>query len=160
MGVIAGVVVIVLMGAGYLLGERDASMSAALPLQQEKKEAEPERLSLPPDIELADTPAKQEKGLSGRPLIADDYGMLFVFPRDGKHGFWMKDMLQPIDMVWITKDGVIASIDHSVSPETYPTIFMAPVPTRYVLETRAGYAKAHGWEAGKRIELGAYAIEE
>ena len=104
-------------------------------------------------FEIADTPEKQQKGLGGRSEIPDNYGMLFVFPIADRYSFWMRDMLVPIDIVWLTDDGTIFQIDHSVSPDTYPATITASKPTRYVLETRAGYALDHGWEIGTKIPL-------
>ncbi len=104
-------------------------------------------------FEIADTPQTQRKGLGGRTPIPDDYGMLFVFPEKGRYGIWMKDMVEPIDIIWLNDDGSIILINHSVSPSTYPEIFYPPVPVTYVLETRAGYALDHGWEVGTKVAL-------
>jgi uncharacterized membrane protein (UPF0127 family) len=104
-------------------------------------------------FEIATSSAAQERGLGGRKTIADNYGMLFVFKEDGKPGFWMKDMLTSIDMVWLTDAGVIASITASVAPETYPNVFYPPRPIRYVLETRAGFSQSRKWMVGTKILL-------
>lgn len=111
---------------------------------------------LPNNIEVADTPEKRVQGLSGRTVVEDDYGMLFVFDIDSQAGFWMKDMHVPIDIMWIANDGTIVHIEHSLSPDTYPEIFTPPYPARYVLETRAGYARNHEWHHGTKLDLGAY----
>jgi uncharacterized membrane protein (UPF0127 family) len=104
-------------------------------------------------FEIADTPAKQELGLGNRSTVPDDYGMLFVFPKDSDPGFWMKDMRVPIDMIWMDSTGTIVKVDPSVSPATYPTVYQSPVPVTYVLETRAGYAADHGWTVGTKAPL-------
>jgi uncharacterized membrane protein (UPF0127 family) len=104
-------------------------------------------------FEVVADQAAQEKGLGGRANITNNYGMLFVFPTDGNYGFWMKDMLASIDMVWISGDGSIASITPSVAPDTYPTVFYPPTPIRYVLETQAGFAMKKGWKIGTKIAL-------
>ena len=111
---------------------------------------------LPTIIEVADTPEKRVQGLSGRKVIEDDYGMLFVFDVDGRAGFWMKDMHVPIDIIWISADGTIVHIEHSLAPDTYPEVFTPPTPARYVLETRAGYAREHDWGTGTKLDLSAY----
>ncbi len=103
--------------------------------------------------EVVTTPAAQERGLGGRAVIPDNYGMLFVFPSDSSYGYWMKDMLAPIDIIWVSLDGTIVTIKSSVSPATYPNVFYPAAPVRYVLETRAGFAAAHGWNVGSRISL-------
>lgn len=113
--------------------------------------------SLPPyalaHIERVEAPAAREQGLSGRADIPEDFGMLFVFPQKDTHVFWMKDMLAPIDIIWLLEDGTIAGIEPSVATSTYPNFFEAPVPVRYVLETKAGTARARGWGAGTQLSL-------
>ena len=108
--------------------------------------------------EIVTTPAEQEKGLGGRKEIPDNYGMLFVFQKKDRYGFWMKDMLTSIDIVWLNDDGTIMKIDANVDPSTYPTPYYPSVPVQYVLETRAGYAMAHDWKVGTALTLpGPYA---
>lgn len=104
-------------------------------------------------VEVVDEPNTRAQGLSGRAVVPDDYGMLFVFPRAELHGFWMKDMEIPIDMVWVNADGTIAGITESVTPETYPTAFYPPSPVPYVLEVRAGLAEERGWATGTPLSL-------
>lgn len=116
----------------------------------------PKREPLPSIIEVANTPEKRVQGLSGRREVLDDYGMLFIFDVEGKSGFWMKDMHVPIDIMWIASDGAIVHIEHALSPDTYPEIFTPSSPARYVLETRAGYAKQHGWKIGTVLDISAY----
>src|SRR3989344_4302445 len=53
-------------------------------------------------IEIGDEEAERAQGLSGRKSLAENEGMLFVFGgKDVKPAFWMKDMLMPIDIIWI-----------------------------------------------------------
>ncbi len=128
--------------------------STPRPLVVEEPLTQAQRLeALPANIELADTPERRTQGLSGRASIEDDYGLLFVFPTDSRHGFWMKDMQISIDMIWISAEGTIVHIEHAVTPATYPTIFTPANPARYVLETRAGYAKDRGWSVGTVLNL-------
>ncbi len=104
-------------------------------------------------FEIADTPQKRQRGLSGRTEIPDEYGMLFVFDTPERQGFWMKDMYVPIDIIWLSDRGEILGIEKSVAPETYPNVFYSPQPVRFVLETRAGFADARGWQVGDSIYL-------
>jgi len=104
-------------------------------------------------IEVVDTEAAREQGLSGRTDVPDNYGMLFVFETKDRYSFWMKDMLVPIDIIWLADDGRIVGIEDSVSPDTYPNSYTAPTPVKYVLETRAGYARDNGWETGTIVPI-------
>jgi uncharacterized membrane protein (UPF0127 family) len=103
--------------------------------------------------EVVTTAAQQEKGLGGRADIPSKYGMLFVFAKDDSYGFWMKDMLSSIDIIWLSDTGAILKIDASVSPSTYPKPFYPPQPVRFVLETRAGEAARYGWTVGTKLPL-------
>lgn len=103
--------------------------------------------------EIVDTPEARAQGLSGRRDIPGGYGMLFVFDTKDRYGFWMKDMFVPIDILWLSDEGIVLDIEEAVSPDTYPAPFYPPVPVRYVLETRAGEARAQGWHVGTTLSL-------
>src|SRR5439155_8271948 len=48
-------------------------------------------------VELALTPADQNRGLMFRQSLGTDEGMLFVFDQQSVHTFWMKNTLIPLD---------------------------------------------------------------
>lgn len=100
----------------------------------------------------------REKGLSGRANIPKDYGMLFVFPEDKKYGFWMKEMLVPIDMFWLDDKGQVVSILQDVATSSYPNVFYPTVPARYVLETVSGFAREHSIATGTPLLLKVFPI--
>ncbi len=108
--------------------------------------------------EVVDTPQSRAKGLSGRASLADDEGMLFIFEHPGKYGFWMKDMLFPIDMIWISENGTVMHIERNVSPESYlqnpPKTFINKADAKYVLELAAGRAEKMGVYLGVKVNLG------
>jgi len=104
-------------------------------------------------FELATTPEAREQGLSGRTNIPHNYGMLFVFNESGTYGFWMKDMKESIDIIWLDEHGTILGIEHAVAPESFPDTFYPPTPARFVLETRAGESELLEWNAGDSIAL-------
>lgn len=104
-------------------------------------------------VEIADTPEARQQGLSGRAGLAPDKGMLFVFPEDGPHAFWMKDMRFSIDIVWLAADGAVVTITHNVSPDTYPHSFRPSAPARYVVELSAGFARKYNLKAGDKAQM-------
>ncbi len=104
-------------------------------------------------FEVVDTEAAREQGLSGRSSIPSNYGMLFVFPQSGDYGFWMKDMLVSIDILWLSEDGTILGIEESVSPASFPATFYPPEPVRYVLETQVGEWQRQGWSIGSVVPI-------
>lgn len=104
-------------------------------------------------IEIADTQALRTKGLSDRETLAPVDGLLFIFEDPGDYGFWMKDMLFPIDIIWISSDYEIVDISTDVQPESFPEVFHASAPVQYVLETEVGFANAHGIALGDKVTI-------
>ena len=90
-------------------------------------------------VEIADTEALRERGLSGRRSLKEGTGMLFVFDTPEKYGFWMKDMKFSIDMLWFDEKSLIW-MERAVSPETYPQVLYPHSPAKYVLEVPAGFS--------------------
>lgn len=105
------------------------------------------------NVELEETPAQQELGLGGRTGLGVNDGMLFIFPDDAQHMFWMKDMQFSIDMIWFSADGTVIYIQPDVSPATYPETFGPAENSRYVLEVPANFAAAHGIKIGDKAAL-------
>ena len=104
-------------------------------------------------IDYALSEAAREKGLGGRTSVPDDYGMLFVFPKDGYYGFWMKDTLVPLDMFWLDDKGHVVYIAQDVATSSFPNVFYPSSLARYVLETAAGFALAHSIATGTPLLL-------
>ena len=105
------------------------------------------------DVKVADTSETQTRGLSGRDFLADNEGMLFIFPESSYRQFWMKDMLIPIDIIWLDQNYRVIDILPSVSPETYPQTFAPPLPAKYVLETAGGWGQKHKIKAGDTADI-------
>lgn len=104
-------------------------------------------------IEYALTEGERERGLGGRESIPANYGMLFVFPTADRYGFWMKDTLVPLDIFWLDDKGQVISIAQDVLPTSYPNVFYPTAPALYVLETAAGFARAHAIATGTPLVL-------
>jgi hypothetical protein len=105
-------------------------------------------------VEVADTPARKRRGLSGRNTLGEGAGMLFPYARAGKHGFWMYDMYFDIDIVWIRGDRVV-DITHGAvhdPPGKLPS-YRPSEPADTVLEVPAGTARRLGWSAGDPVRV-------
>ncbi len=90
-------------------------------------------------LEIADTPSKREKGLMEREKLADNEGMLFIFPQEAKHSFWMYKTLIPLKMIWLDSNWEIVHVEKNVPPcrEENPLrcpTYAPPRPARYVVE--------------------------
>ena len=105
------------------------------------------------NVTLALTEAQQAQGLGGRTGLSSHEGMLFVFPDDAQHMFWMKDMEFSIDMVWFDSSGTVIYIQPNVAPDTYPEAFGPAQGSRYVLELPADFAATYGIKVGDKATL-------
>jgi len=103
-------------------------------------------------VELARTPAEQALGLMFRQELAEDAGMLFVFPSSDRHAFWMKNTLIPLDLIFVDEAGVVAGLVRQAEPHSLE-LRDPGVASRYVLEVRGGWAARHGVEPGARLRI-------
>jgi uncharacterized membrane protein (UPF0127 family) len=98
-------------------------------------------------VVVADTPKKQIQGLSGTLTLPHD-GMLFVFDTPGKPSFWMKDMHYSLDFIWLDADKKVVDTSENISPQTFPNTISPNTDSKYVLETKAGFAKEYDVKVG------------
>ncbi|MEA3272096.1 MAG: DUF192 domain-containing protein [Patescibacteria group bacterium] len=103
-------------------------------------------------VELADTILKRKNGLSNRDNLKGNTGMLFVFNRSGKYGFWMKDMNFPIDIIWI-QNGKIIDVTPNVPPDDQKAIYFSREEVNFVLEISAGFAEENGVKIGESVDI-------
>ncbi len=103
------------------------------------------------EVEVARTPEQHQRGLMNRSRLGPDAGMLFVFAESDRHGFWMKNTLIPLDMIFIGDDGRVAAV-----VERKPLgleVSDGGVASRYVLEVNGGWAASHGVKVGDRVRF-------
>lgn len=111
-------------------------------------------------VEIADTDAARAQGLSDRPALEKNQGMLFVFERADKHSFWMKDMRFPLDVIWFNDNWQVIDLTENISPpptaeqaKNFLTIYQPRAPARYVLEVNAGFIARHDISMGVQVIL-------
>jgi uncharacterized membrane protein (UPF0127 family) len=103
-------------------------------------------------VELALTPAEQNRGLMFRQSLDAAQGMLFVFDQQAVHTFWMKNTLIPLDMLFIDKDRRIVGIVENAEPQT-ETGRSVGKPSQYVLEIGGGLSSKLGFRAGQPVDF-------
>jgi len=101
---------------------------------------------------VADTNASREKGLGDRAGLAQNAGMLFVFPAAGRQCFWMKDMHFSLDMIWTDQSKRVVRVVPELSPSTYPNAYCAD-NAQYVIELNAGQAARAGVRVGEVLNF-------
>lgn len=108
-------------------------------------------------VAVADSPAERMHGLSGCPEIAKDSGMYFFIKPVAQTTFWMKDMLLPLDIIWI-KDGKVLGVATNVPPppagqnDVLLPQYKSPSTVDAVLELPANQAAALNITTGTTIK--------
>lgn len=107
------------------------------------------------EVVYADNNAKRERGLSGQKQMDNGSGMFFVFPEEGNFTFWMKDMLIPLDIVFIDSNFTVVDIKQNEKPcETNPCPqIVSNQNFKYALEINAGWTNAHDLKISDKITV-------
>jgi len=111
------------------------------------------------EVEIVNTQALRTKGLSGRTSLESGRGMFFVFDTKNVNAdFWMKDMLIPLDIIWI-KDGSVIGIVKNAQPPAPGTPddklekYLSPGTIDYALEVNSGFSDQNNIKVSDSITL-------
>ena len=101
-------------------------------------------------VEIAANSAQRGLGLMFREHLADDRGMLLVYPESADHRIWMKNMRIPIRVYWIDENGRVVDLRRLEPCRSSPCpVYAADGHSRFVLELND---TAHPIRRGDRIE--------
>jgi hypothetical protein len=101
-------------------------------------------------VEVARTPAQRAKGLQGRMYLAENRGMLFVFPQEIYPQFWMKETIIPLSIAFINKQKTIIEIQQ-MEPLQTRVRYVPGKPSKYALEMNKGWFAKNGISAGDKL---------
>lgn len=102
------------------------------------------------DIEIADNDEKRAEGLMYRTEMADNQGMLFIFPREEMQSFWMRNTGISLDILFVNADNKIVTIHNhteTYSDNSYPST----APAKFVVEVNAGFCEKYNINEGDKI---------
>ena len=104
------------------------------------------------NVEIANDPISQARGLAGRNSLPENQGMLFLFSDKTTRNFWMAGMRFPLDIIWID-GGTIIGIAENIPPASNRNflIYTSPSPADKVLEINAGLAGKLGIKIGDLV---------
>lgn len=102
------------------------------------------------DVELARSEQEQAIGMMFRRRIPADRGMLFPYDPPQPVAFWMKNTLEPLDLLFIGTDRRILNVATGV-PESLAPIASAGAVVA-VLEIAGGRAAELGIAPGDRVD--------
>ena len=97
-------------------------------------------------VSLAETEEEQMKGLQGVHTLPEDEGVLFVFEEPGEVGFWMKDTLIPLDIIYINDDDEVIAVEQGFPGDE---TILEHSDVKYVLEVN----KDSGIKIGDELDI-------
>ena len=92
-------------------------------------------------LAIADSPGLRATGLMGVYDLGDLDGMLFFWRHEASGGFWMKDTLIPLDIVWFDQSGAFVGRASMVPCTESPCRRYVPgegIDYRYAIEAIPG----------------------
>lgn len=99
----------------------------------------------------AHSPAEHSVGLSETESLEDGQGMLFVYPKEMYHSFWMPGTMKfPIDILFIHGNDAIGRIHEHCEPGAKERFIGKGM---HVLEVPAGFCAKAGIKKGDKIHL-------
>ncbi len=104
------------------------------------------------DIEIAESDYETETGLMYRKGMAENQGMLFIFPDIRQHYFHMKNTEFGLDIIFMDEDRKIVSFQENALPYD-EKLLPSQVPAKYALEINAGLAEKWLLEIGDSVEF-------
>lgn len=112
------------------------------------------------NVDVARSDAERSKGLGGITKLDEKSGMVFIFPKNSKPTFWMKDTKVALDIIWID-DNKIVGINNNVATEidkkdSELKRYQAPTAVDYVLEVNSGFSNTYNIKVGQTI----YGLEQ
>lgn len=102
------------------------------------------------ETELALNDIQRETGMMFRTNMAENAGMLFVFPWPHQTSFWMKNTIVPLSAAYIDPEGVILEI-HDLKPHDTNSVMAASNRIQFVLEVNQGWFDRHNVKTGAVI---------
>lgn len=110
------------------------------------------------EVEVADDPAERAAGLMFRESLADNAGMLFIYPEPQPVQFWMKNTPLSLDIAFVRQDGTIARIAERTIPFSEDLI-PSGENVIAVLEVKGGLMRQLGIDVGDRLRHPGYFTE-
>ncbi|MDP2656515.1 MAG: DUF192 domain-containing protein [bacterium] len=110
---------------------------------------------IPMTVEVADTRAKQEKGLVGRDAPPRGHGMLYVLSNPSRYSYSAEGMIFDVDLIWINDSRLVVDMKAEISSQSVPDTFEPNVPINYILEVPAGFIQRNGIQLGDEVDISA-----
>ncbi len=104
------------------------------------------------NLEVADEISEQLKGLKHRPKLEADQGIYFSFEKHQELTFWMKDVIVPLDIVFLDNNQVVKIVS-SAEPCQEEICLLYKSWGNGAIELKANMANSLGIKVGDKIKI-------
>jgi uncharacterized protein len=104
------------------------------------------------DIEIAETNERRHIGLMFREKMEENQGMLFIFQENEEQGFYMKNTLITLDIIFIDSKKQIIKIYKNTTPLSEESL-PSGKPALYVVEVIGGFTNKFNIKEGDYIDF-------
>ena len=106
---------------------------------------------------VASSPEERLMGLMFREELPVDEGMLFVYDYPLNVSFWMKNVLVPLDIIFLDENGTVinvekADIELNVPDEELKRYFSSS-PAKWIVEINQGLCKLYDIDEGTNVSI-------
>ena len=108
------------------------------------------------DVEIANTPQLQTKGLQYHTPLSYDQGMLFTFAQPQVVPIWMKEMQFPIDIIWFDSSGNVLHVEKNAPPciaDPCAIYGQSITQVQNVLEVASGFTDKFGIDQNSHLQI-------
>jgi len=131
--------------------KRDSSKTAFTKQGEVYFQDSAKKLAKTIDVEIADTDEKLHLGLMFREKMEENQGMLFIFDKEDMQGFYMKNTLIPLDIIFVNSKKKIVKIHKNARPLD-ETDLPSMKPCIYVVEVNGGFTDKYKIKEGDYID--------
>lgn len=105
------------------------------------------------------TPKSLQKGLMGVKRMSRSIGAFFIFEKSGYNSAWMEKTYLPLDLVWISSEGIVCEIVEGARPFDR-TSLGGTVSSKYLIEVVAGWVSRNEIRKGLRVKVSKLLLDE
>jgi len=103
-------------------------------------------------VQFALNDEERARGLMFREALAEDHGMLFVFPRPAPRSFWMKNTGLPLDIGYFDDRGRLLEV-HPLYPYDESGVPSRSRSVQFALEMNRGWFEENGVAPGAVLDM-------
>ena len=105
--------------------------------------------------EVASSHEEQLMGLMYREKLPVGEGMLFVYEYPHNVSFWMKNVLIPLDIIFLNESGTVINLEEADVeidvPDENLVSYCSAGPVLWVVEVNQGFCKLYGINVGTNV---------